>query len=96
MRRLTRRDVLKAAPFTALPLIGRTYADDARGFPGMTVRMQEPQNLEFPFSELSSWLTPTEHFYVRSHFAVPKVETWMGKPVAYAWIILSWPMTRPT
>ena len=77
----TRRDMLKTAPLAALPLAApQAFADDppadppARGFPGMTVRMQEPRNLEFPFSELKSWLTPTEHFYVRSHFAVPKVD----------------------
>src|SRR6059058_2498461 len=71
---LSRRDVLKAAPLAALPFVGRVVADEPHGFPGMTVRMQEPRNLEFPFSELNSWLTPTEHFYVRSHFAVPKVD----------------------
>ena len=50
------------------------FADGPHGFPGMTVRQHEPRNLEFPFSELNSWLTPTEHFYVRSHFDVPELD----------------------
>ncbi|MGL6076686.1 MAG: sulfite oxidase [Fimbriiglobus sp.] len=44
----------------------------AGSFPGMTVRMQAPLNLEFPFSELKSFITPTDQFYVRNHFPVPK------------------------
>lgn len=72
MRRPSRRDVLKVAPLAVLT--GRAWADDPHRFPGMTVCMQEPRNLEFPFTELNSWLTPTEHFFVRSHFAVPKLD----------------------
>ena len=78
MRRLSRREWLKAAPVAALPLLtGRVRSDDPP-FPGLTVRMHEPRNLEFPFSSLKSWITPNEQFYVRSHFAVPKVDpkTW--------------------
>lgn len=70
----SRRDWLRAAPVAALPLFtGRVRADDPP-FPGLTVRMHEPRNLEFPFSSLKSWITPNEQFYVRSHFAVPKVD----------------------
>lgn len=38
----------------------------------------DPENSEFPFGELDSWLTPLESFYVRNHFAVPEIdpETW--------------------
>ena len=78
MNRLSRRDLLKSAPLAALPFVaGRGFAQDVPAkptFPGMTVRMQEPQNLEFPFSELKSWITPSEQFFIRSHFAVPKVD----------------------
>ncbi len=35
------------------------------------VREKEPQNLEFPFPSLDSYLTPNERFYVRNHFAAP-------------------------
>jgi len=69
----SRRDLLKAAP-AALPLLaGRVRADEPP-FTGLTVRMHEPRNLEFPFSSLKSWVTPNEQFFVRSHFAVPKVD----------------------
>src|SRR5215475_7974159 len=47
-------------------------------FQGLIIREREPENLEFPFSALSSSLTPNEQFFVRSHFAVPRLdlETW--------------------
>jgi DMSO/TMAO reductase YedYZ molybdopterin-dependent catalytic subunit len=31
----------------------------------------DPENSEFPFADLRSWLTPEPQFYVRSHFPVP-------------------------
>lgn len=45
---------------------------------GMIIRQKQPENLEFPFSTLDSFLTPNHSFYVRSHFAVPSldVNTW--------------------
>ena len=82
MHPLSRRDWLKIAPAAALPLLaGRIRAEGpppGSAFPGMTVRMQEPANLEYPFSSLKSWITPNEQFYVRSHFAVPQLDakTW--------------------
>jgi DMSO/TMAO reductase YedYZ molybdopterin-dependent catalytic subunit len=70
----TRRDLLKAAPLAALPaLTGMRFPDDPPS-PGLTVRMNEPRNLEAPFSHLTTFRTPTEQFYVRSHFAVPAVD----------------------
>lgn len=38
----------------------------------------DPENSEFPFTELDSWITPRERFYVRNHFPVPEIdrETW--------------------
>jgi DMSO/TMAO reductase YedYZ molybdopterin-dependent catalytic subunit len=33
----------------------------------------DPENSEFPFSELRSWITPVEQFYVRNHFPVPEL-----------------------
>ena len=74
MHRLSRRDLLKAAP-AALPLLASPVrGDDPPPFPGMTVRMHSPQNLEFPFAELKSWITPNEQFFVRSHFPTPKID----------------------
>ena len=41
---------------------------------GLIVRQKSPLNLEYPFSSLSDWLTPTDHFFVRNHFAMPKLD----------------------
>lgn len=38
------------------------------------VRQEHPDNLEFPFSTLDSFLTPNELFYVRTHFEVPRIK----------------------
>lgn len=45
------------------------------GFPGLITREREPMNLEFPFPTLDSFITPTNRFYVRNHFAVPHLDT---------------------
>jgi DMSO/TMAO reductase YedYZ molybdopterin-dependent catalytic subunit len=41
---------------------------------GLIIRQKEPTNLETPFDQLDSYLTPTELFYIRSHFAAPKLD----------------------
>jgi DMSO/TMAO reductase YedYZ molybdopterin-dependent catalytic subunit len=41
---------------------------------GLILRALEPLNLEFPFHQLDSFLTPNHLFYVRSHFPVPRLE----------------------
>src|SRR6202163_1327428 len=41
---------------------------------GMIIRQKEPTNLETPFDQVDSYLTPTELFYIRSHFQAPKLE----------------------
>jgi DMSO/TMAO reductase YedYZ molybdopterin-dependent catalytic subunit len=48
---------------------------------GLIVRQQEPENLEFPFATLKSFVTPNEQFYVRNHFPIPKLDprTWRLK-----------------
>jgi DMSO/TMAO reductase YedYZ molybdopterin-dependent catalytic subunit len=40
----------------------------------MIIREKEPANLEMPFGELDGFITPNDKFYVRSHFAVPKID----------------------
>jgi DMSO/TMAO reductase YedYZ molybdopterin-dependent catalytic subunit len=40
----------------------------------LTVVTTEPYCAETPLPELDSWVTPTEKFFVRSHFAVPTVD----------------------
>ncbi len=51
---------------------------EAVSFPGMIVRQREPLNLEYPFGALDRFVLPTERFYVRRHFARPKIDpaTW--------------------
>ncbi len=41
---------------------------------GLIIREMEPANLETPFDQVDSYLTPAELFYVRSHFPVPTLE----------------------
>jgi len=41
---------------------------------GLIIRQKEPNNLETPFDEVDSFLTPTDLFYIRSHFPTPKLE----------------------
>lgn len=77
MHHFSRRDVLKAAPLAAAPFLfhrAAAQAPPAGTFPGMIVRMEQPRNLEFPFGHLNDWKTPTDQFFVRSHFAVPEVD----------------------
>lgn len=42
--------------------------------PGLIIRQKEPTNLESPFDQLDSFLTPTDLFYIRTHFAMPKID----------------------
>ncbi len=51
---------------------------NGNSFNGLIIREKEPENLEFPFSALSTFQTPTEQFFVRSHFPVPSMDirTW--------------------
>src|SRR3954471_9084020 len=41
---------------------------------GLIIRQKEPTNLETPFDQVDSYLTPTELFYIRSHYPAPKLE----------------------
>jgi DMSO/TMAO reductase YedYZ molybdopterin-dependent catalytic subunit len=41
---------------------------------GLIIRQKEPVNLETPFDQVDSYLTPTGLFYVRSHFLAPRLE----------------------
>jgi DMSO/TMAO reductase YedYZ molybdopterin-dependent catalytic subunit len=52
------------------------YVDNARRFSsaGLIIRQREPNNLEAPFDRIDSYLTPTELFYIRSHFPTPSLD----------------------
>src|SRR5216684_6456367 len=41
---------------------------------GKIVRGEDPLNLEMPFETLDGFITPTEAFYVRTHFPIPKID----------------------
>src|SRR5260221_86359 len=41
---------------------------------GLIIRQKQPNNLEMPFDQLDSYLTPTELFYIRSHFPTPSID----------------------
>ncbi len=41
---------------------------------GLVTRQKEPKNLETPFGQVDSFLTPTELFYIRSHFPTPSLD----------------------
>jgi DMSO/TMAO reductase YedYZ molybdopterin-dependent catalytic subunit len=41
---------------------------------GLIIRQKEPVNLETPLDQVDSYLTPTELFYIRSHFPAPKLD----------------------
>jgi DMSO/TMAO reductase YedYZ molybdopterin-dependent catalytic subunit len=79
LTRLERRAFLQGSAAVSLLASGGLSLlagpDQAEGpaFPGMIVRQKEPENLEFPFSALKSFRTPTEHFYIRNHFSIPRL-----------------------
>ena len=41
---------------------------------GLIIRQKDPNNLEMPFDQLSDFITPSELFYIRSHFPVPELD----------------------
>jgi DMSO/TMAO reductase YedYZ molybdopterin-dependent catalytic subunit len=41
---------------------------------GLIIRQREPKNLETPFDQIDSFVTPTELFYIRSHFTAPMLD----------------------
>jgi DMSO/TMAO reductase YedYZ molybdopterin-dependent catalytic subunit len=45
----------------------------AAGYPRVITRQVNPDNIEFAFPTLNSFLTPNEQFYIRSHFNVPRL-----------------------
>jgi DMSO/TMAO reductase YedYZ molybdopterin-dependent catalytic subunit len=53
----------------------RPYVDHkAYSSAGLIIRQMEPRNLETPFDRVDSYLTPTELFYIRSHFPTPSLD----------------------
>lgn len=48
--------------------------NDNRLRDGKIVRSEAPLNLEMPFETAEGFITPTESFYVRTHFPIPKID----------------------
>jgi hypothetical protein len=49
-------------------------ADSQKLTAGKILRGESPLNLEMPFETLEGFLTPTESFYVRTHFPIPSID----------------------
>src|SRR5437588_7195686 len=50
-------------------------ADDSQKLiGGKILRGESPLNLEMPFEKLEGFITPTESFYVRTHFPIPAID----------------------
>src|SRR6266478_2622364 len=41
---------------------------------GLIIRQKGPNNLETPFDQLDDFITPSELFYIRSHFPTPELD----------------------
>jgi DMSO/TMAO reductase YedYZ molybdopterin-dependent catalytic subunit len=48
--------------------------EETKFIDGKIVRGEDPLNLEMPFKKLDGFITPTEAFYVRMHFQIPKID----------------------
>ena len=48
--------------------------DSQKLIAGRILRGESPLNLETPFETLGGFLTPTESFYVRTHFPIPSID----------------------
>src|SRR5437016_276519 len=74
--RISRRELLCAgASMPFIPAAARAAQNSPAGQSGLIIREKEPENLEFPFSSLNGFITPNERFYIRNHFAVPKIDS---------------------
>jgi len=79
---LPRRSFLKLAGAGLAPLglgsLGfdsRDRSQEPSSKAALITRQKEPENLESPFSALKGDITPNEQFYVRTHFATPRLNT---------------------
>jgi DMSO/TMAO reductase YedYZ molybdopterin-dependent catalytic subunit len=54
----------------------KRYVDEVRQSSptGLIIRQKEPANLEMPFDQVDSYLTPTALFYIRNHFPAPRID----------------------
>src|SRR6266849_777878 len=57
-----------------LLVAGALFQADNRAQHDMLVRSVRPEDLEMPFAGFSDYITPIDHFFVRTHVTVPKVD----------------------
>ncbi len=57
-----------------MPVVAATAMAASAEPPGLILRTSEPPNYEPVFSEQKTFITPTEQFYVRNHFATPTID----------------------
>jgi DMSO/TMAO reductase YedYZ molybdopterin-dependent catalytic subunit len=72
--RIGRRAFLGGVAAISFGNVGVETNADGQASEGLILRESEPRNLESPFSSLDGFITATEKFYVRDHFAVPRLE----------------------
>src|SRR6202048_3323950 len=76
------RDPQSQPPFQigklAMDLKTLTMSGTATRPVGLIIRQKDPNNLEMPFDRLGEFITPSELFYIRSHFPTPELD-----PLAY-------------
>src|SRR4051795_9733993 len=65
--KIPRRDFLFLAGATLLRAEDRSKRD-------MLARSVRPEDLEMPLSGFSDYITPIEHFFVRTHVYVPRID----------------------
>jgi DMSO/TMAO reductase YedYZ molybdopterin-dependent catalytic subunit len=73
-RRLFLRTVALSAGSLAWGGLPGVLRADEKSALGLIPREKDPDNLEYPFASLDSFLTPNKLFYVRNHFAMPKLD----------------------
>jgi DMSO/TMAO reductase YedYZ molybdopterin-dependent catalytic subunit len=74
---MDRRGFLRGAAAATLPFFwsgASLLADDPPAGPQLISRETNPNNFESPFAALDKPITPNELFYVRNHFAQPRVD----------------------
>jgi DMSO/TMAO reductase YedYZ molybdopterin-dependent catalytic subunit len=82
--KVTRREFLGGAAGTIIyapsgleslfGLLQSPKRDPSRSTDALIPRQKNPDNLEFPFTSLDSFITSNEKFYVRNHFEQPKID----------------------
>jgi DMSO/TMAO reductase YedYZ molybdopterin-dependent catalytic subunit len=69
-----RRRFLSQAGLALLPWTSARLLAAGPAAPQLIPRQHNPENLEFPLTALDSFVTPSDLFYVRNHFPLPKVD----------------------